>query len=176
MGTGQSGQIPVFRPMMFQAPTVPYFQHQPAVIPNVHDPGLRFKLLSEVVFQDSSNAPSLELSQMVVRADHFYASFGTFVRDYKVLFGGDRKNSETHVLTSEQKFEWPVSCLHCSKLMPSLVVVGMENGSIFVWDLKKGGSNSILLPVHETDPACVSYSILIFSHTCTHTHTVESGC
>lgn len=152
-GLPMPGQQSFYRPMLgprfFPSP-------QQSMLPNFQDPVLRFKLLSEVTVRDSSNTVVTSLSHLTVRADHFYLSFKNIVRDYKVLFGGERHYSDSHVLTAEQQFQKNVTCLHSSKLTPSLVIVGMKDGSIFTWDLKRGGMNSILLPVHETEPATVS--------------------
>ena len=145
----QSFYRPMLSPRFFPPP-------QQSMLPNFQDPVLRFKLLSEVTVRGSSDAVINNLSHLTVRADHFYLSFKNIVRDYKVLFGGERHYSESHVLTAEQQFQKNVTCLHSSKLTPSLVIVGMDDGSIFTWDLKRGGMNSILLPVHETEPATVS--------------------
>ena len=142
----------------------------------ITDPVLRFKLLSEVVMRDGNGSIVADISHLTVRADHFYSCFASTVRDYKVLFGGDRRCSDSHTLTAERTFSHCVSCIHSSKLLPSLLVIGTEDGSIFTWDLKRGGNNSVPVPVHEAEEVSVLIShrhahlLSLTPPSLTHTH------
>ena len=128
-------------------PTVPF----PSTLP-VPDPVLKFSLLSEVAISqdDQEGLPVADISQLATRADHFYISFGPVVRDYKILFGGNRPYQESSVLVERTNFRFNVSCLHCSRQQPSLLVIGTEMGNVFMWDLKKGVHGIVTL-VHSAE-------------------------
>lgn len=127
-------------------------------IQSVTDPVLRFKLLSELqVGVAPSGTHLLEATQLSVRADHFYLSLNETLRDYRILFGGDRSYSDSSNLSAEQTFAYKVTCLHCSRMQTLLVVIGLENGSIYCWDPRKNNSsssnnsgNTQLTTVHES--------------------------
>ena len=155
------GQGPVmFRPFLFPGRFFSPQNHQ--MLPSISDPVLRFRLLSEVTIRDSTSECAVTSSScLAVRADHFYLSLGQVIRDYRILFGGERHYSDSCCLTVEHKFQAKVTCLHSSKLQSSVVIVGLENGSIFCWDPRKGASNTPILSVHE--PAEVRQNLLRIS-------------
>ena len=138
------GRMPGNVPLL---PTVPF----PSTLP-VPDPVLKFSLLSEVAISqdDQEGLPVADISQLATRADHFYISFGPVVRDYKILFGGNRPYQESSVLVERTNFRFNVSCLHCSRQQPSLLVIGTEMGNVFMWDLKKGVHGIVTL-VHSAE-------------------------
>ena len=132
-------------------PSVPF----PATIPVPADPVLKFSLLSEVIIRQDGHEglPVADISQLAARADHFYISSSSFVRDYKILFGGNRSYQNSSVLMEKANFSYNVTCLHCSGQQPSLLVVGTELGNVFIWDLKKG-YHGVVTPVHIAEVRC----------------------
>ena len=139
------GRMPGNVPLL---PTVPF----PTTLPVLPDPVLKFSLLSEVAIthDDQEGLPLADISQLATRADHFYISFGPVVRDYKILFGGNRPYQDSSVLVETTNFRFNVSCLHCSRQQPSLLVIGTEAGNVYVWDLKKG-IHGIVTLVHSAE-------------------------
>ena len=128
--------------------TLPFPGQFPAV---PSDPVLKFSLLSEVVVGHKDNGSILaDISQLATRADHFYISYGVNVHDYKVLFGGNRSYQESSIVIERHAFPVLVSCLHCSKLQPSLLVIGTESGSIYMWDLRRA-PHGLPLQIHITE-------------------------
>jgi len=140
-------------------PSVPF----PATIPVPADPVLKFSLLSEVIIRQDGHEglPVADISQLAARADHFYISSSSFVRDYKILFGGNRSYQNSSVLMEKANFSYNVTCLHCSGQQPSLLVVGTELGNVFIWDLKKG-YHGVVTPVHIAEVASPVTALIHF--------------
>ena len=147
-------------------PPPPYPQPQASgggqAMHSISDPVLRFKLLSELAISGN-----VQLSQLAVRADHFYLSLDQSLCDYRILFGGGRTYSDSTCLIVEQGFSHRVTCLHSSKSQSLLVLVGLENGAIYSWDPRKNGSNnSSLTVVHEPASKVCSGIISILLSPC----------
>ena len=104
------------------------------------EPMLRFVLLAEVMVQpdELDSALSRNISQLTSRADHFYVGFEDQVRDYKILFSGQHSYQESWTLQDRFAFLHKVTCLHCSRQQPYLLVVGTEAGQVFTCILRKG--------------------------------------
>ena len=109
-------------------------------IPIPIDPTLQFSLLSEVVVMSESpeGGPIRSVSQLTTRADHFYISYENKVRDYKILFSGQRNHQESWMLQDTFSFSHRVTCLHSSRQQQYLLLVGTESGSVYTCLLKKG--------------------------------------
>jgi hypothetical protein len=123
-------------------------------LPSPIDPKLHFTLLSEVVvMSDGPEAgPVRNISQLTARADHFYIAHGNKVRDYKILFSGQRTHQESWMLQDTFSFSHSVTCLHTSRQQQYLLLVGTEAGSVYTCSLRRGNQYS--------QPS-------IFSHICT---------
>ena len=118
---------------------------------------LKFNLLSEAAVRDEMDpAKPAQISRLVTRADHFFVSFGSSVHDYKILFGGRHSFQESATLVEKSAFQYIVTCLHCSRNQPSLLIIGTETGNVYTWDLRRGMHGS-LLQVHagEVSWLCV---------------------
>lgn len=121
----------------------------PLTIPT--DPRLRFTLLSEVdVHSDSSEGgtPVQNISQLATRADHFYISFNSLVRDYKILFSGHQSCQQSWSLQDTFTFTHRVTCIHTSRQQQYLLLVGTEAGTVYSCSLRRGnmqyGQSSII--------------------------------
>lgn len=147
------------QPFLFFRPPLPG-AHIPSPVPFIPptlctpstplpDVALTFALLSEVVVRGTQGDVINELSNLAVFADHFYLSFGTTVQAYKVLFGGNRSYQDTSVVQEHCILKRKVTCLHCSRPMPSLLVIGTEAGGVYTWDMKRGPR--ILTALHEPE-------------------------
>ena len=113
------------------------------------DTALTFALLSEVAIRGTQGDVISEVSHLAVVADHFYLSFGRMVQAYKVLFGGTRSYQDSSVVQESCTFKHKVTCLHCSRPIPSLLVIGTEAGGVYTWDMKRGPR--ILTTLHEPE-------------------------
>ena len=147
----------LYRPYMFPNHFVSPQNNQ--TLPTIPDPVLRFRLLSEVMIKDSTDSLIADISCLSVRTDHVYVSYAQVLRDYKVLFGGDRPFNENYFLTAEQSFTNNVTCVHNSKIQPSLVVIGTDKEGVITWDLKRGGTNTFIVDVHEPAEVCHIYFV-----------------
>ena len=168
------------RPTLFPgglSPGQPFFYLRPplpgAHVPNAvhlfpspnppHDTALTFALLSEVVVRGTQGDVIREVSHLAVFADHFYLSFGSTVQAYKVLFGGTRSYQDSSVVQECCTLKHKVTCLHCSRPVPSLLAIGTAAGGVYTWDMKRGPR--ILTTLHE--PEVCGCDLLLWSvHPC----------
>ena len=125
-------------------------------VPVPIDPTLRFGLLSEVVVMSEGpdGGPVQNISQLTTRADHFYVSFGNKVRDYKILFSGQRTHQESWTLHDTFSFTHRVTCLHSSRQHQFLLLVGTEAGLVYSCMLRRGnqyGQTSIISQICSVD-------------------------
>ena len=118
-------------------------------IPTQQNPILRFELLTDLRMVDENRFPVVKISQQTSRADQLYVSFGPHVHNYKILFGGNRPSTQSFYLVDDTNLSEIVSCVHCSRHQPGLLVVGTETGSINFWELKRGNGHSVLSDVHR---------------------------
>ena len=104
------------------------------------DPTLRFGLLSEVIVTSDGpdGGPVRNISQLATRADHFYVSYENKVRDYKILFSGQRTHQESWTLHDTFSFTHRVTCLHSSRQHQYLLLVGTEAGAVYSCSLRRG--------------------------------------
>ena len=133
------------------------------------DPVLKFTFLSEVLVKTGDDGQTIvtKISNLTTRADHFYVSYGAVVHNYKILFGAGRYYQEGSVLTEKHVFPKTVSCLHCSKLQPLLVVVGTETGGVYMWDLRRGPHGIPPTQVCAFEVSLVPMLVLGCHDTCT---------
>lgn len=136
----------LLRPFVYQNRFVtPQNDQLLAAIP---DPVLRFRLLSEGIVKDSTDSLVSDISSLCVRADHFFVTFRKSLCDYRVQFGSDKPH-DNHHLTNEQVFGSDISCTHVSKVTPSLLVVGTDEGRVYTFDAKRNGPANPVTLVHE---------------------------
>lgn len=104
------------------------------------DPTLHFNLLSEVVVMSDGpeGGPVRNISQLTTRADHFYIAYENKVRDYKILFSGQRTHQDSWILQDTFSFLHRVTCLHSSRQQQFLLLVGTETGSVYTCALRRG--------------------------------------
>ena len=117
-------------------PLLPTYR-APLTIPT--DPVLRFSLLAEVVVQSNELDGSTvrKITQLTTRADHFYIGFDNQVQIYKILFSGAHSCQDSGSLQECLPFPHRVTCVHCSRQQPFLLVVGTETGQVFTCALRK---------------------------------------
>ena len=51
----------------------------------------------------------------------------------------------------KKQVEQKVSCLVCSQLQPMLLLVGTEEGSVSLMDMRKGAGHGTVTPVHSAE-------------------------
>ena len=146
-------------------PLIPSLPMHPAIMPAL-DTVLRFALLSEVVVKSQDQGLVMsDISHLCTFADHFYVSFNSQIYAYKILFGGNRTYQESAVLVENQIFPKKVTCLHCSRPQPPLLIIGTENGGIFSWDPRKG-PRAHMAVIRQPE---------VHVHTCTYTRAYDNS-
>lgn len=149
MGPGGQPQM-LLRPMMYQN----RFSIPGQDVPHISDPVLRFRLLSEGMIRkdpssmDDDDGFVSDITALCVRADHFFLTFSNCLKDYRVMFGSDRP-TDNHQLTSEQTLNNNITCLHHSKVTPTLLVIGTADDGVYMFDTKRSGPVHPLTPIHE---------------------------
>jgi hypothetical protein len=141
--------------------------------PNIINPVLKFKLLSEIFLTDFQVTESV--THLVARADHLYLSIDDKLNDYRILFGGDRKYNDSHNLSGKQSFQRKVACLHISRIISYIVIIGLVDGSVMCWDPRKNTSSPITFVHESTQDDCTVTALIHFTTTIDGAQVVVAG-